>query len=83
MVSVERMDDLVAHIAAKKARLDRIRLVSRAALLRRTPMTSNATGGSILTLHETAEFIEHGITVGGKPLRDHLAPAAGRDSGGT
>ncbi len=26
----------------------------------------------MLTLRETAELIEHGITVGGKPLRDHL-----------
>src|SRR5258707_4381849 len=25
-----------------------------------------------VTLRETAELIEHGITVGGKPLRDHL-----------
>ena len=34
--------------------------------------TSNAIEGNKLTLRETAELIEHGITVGGKPLRDHL-----------
>lgn len=34
--------------------------------------TSNAVEGSTLTLRETAEVIEHGIAVGGKPLRDHL-----------
>lgn len=34
--------------------------------------TSNAIEGNTLTLRETAELIEHGITVGGKPLRDHL-----------
>ena len=34
--------------------------------------TSNAIEGNTLTLRETAEVIEHGITVGGKPLRDHL-----------
>ena len=34
--------------------------------------TSNAIEGNTLTLRETAELIERGITVGGKPLRDHL-----------
>ncbi len=34
--------------------------------------TSNAIEGNTLTLRETAELIEHGITVGGKSLRDHL-----------
>ncbi len=34
--------------------------------------TSNAIEGNTLTLRETAEVIAHGITVGGKPLRDHL-----------
>jgi Fic family protein len=34
--------------------------------------TSNAIEGNTLTLRETAELIEHGIAVGGKPLRDHL-----------
>jgi cell filamentation protein, protein adenylyltransferase len=33
---------------------------------------SNAIEGNTLTLRETAEVIEHGITVGGKSLRDHL-----------
>src|SRR5580700_523991 len=34
--------------------------------------TSNAIEGNTLTLRETAEVIEHGVTVGGKSLRDHL-----------
>lgn len=34
--------------------------------------TSNAIEGNTLTLRETAELIEHGLAVGGKPLRDHL-----------
>ena len=34
--------------------------------------TSNAIEGNTLTLRETAEVIEHGITIGGKSLRDHL-----------
>lgn len=34
--------------------------------------TSNAIEGNTLTLGETAELIEHGVTVGGKALKDHL-----------
>lgn len=34
--------------------------------------TSTAIEGNTLTARETQEVIEHGITVGGKPLRDHL-----------
>lgn len=37
--------------------------------------TSNAIEGNTLSLRETAEIIEHGITVGGKTLRDHLEAA--------
>jgi Fic family protein len=73
------MDELLASIAAKKERLDALRPVSREALLALQKAydvdltyTSNAIEGNTLTLRETAELIEHGITVGGKPLRDHL-----------
>jgi Fic family protein len=73
------MDEILASIAARKERLDAIRPVSRAALLALQKSydvdltyTSNAIEGNTLTLRETAELIEHGITVGGKPLRDHL-----------
>src|SRR5579864_7483073 len=73
------MDELLASIAAKKERLDSMRPVSREALLAlqkfydvELTYTSNAIEGNTLTLRETAELIEHGITVGGKPLRDHL-----------
>ncbi len=77
------MDELLApvaaKIAAKKARLDAMRPVSRAPLLALQKhydvdltYTSNAIEGNTLTLRETAEVIEHGIAVGGKPLRDHL-----------
>ena len=73
------MDTLLAQIAAQKAGLDRLRPVSAAALrhLQRyydveLTYTSNAIEGNTLTLRETAEVIEHGITVGGKRLKDHL-----------
>lgn len=57
------MDDLLTAIAAKKERLDALRPVSRAAL----PALQKAYDVDL-----TAELIEHGITVGGKPLRDHF-----------
>lgn len=73
------MDELLTAIAAKKERLDALRPVSHAALVALQKSydvdltyTSNAIEGNTLTLRETAELIEHGITVGGKPLRDHL-----------
>src|ERR1700709_2754401 len=73
------MEQLIADIAARKAELDRLRPMSEAALrgLQKyydvdLTYTSNAIEGNTLTLRETAEVIEHGLTVGGKPLRDHL-----------
>jgi Fic family protein len=62
-----------------KAELDRLRPLPTAALAQlqkhydvELTYTSNAIEGNTLTLRETAEVIEHGITVGGKSLRDHL-----------
>ena len=73
------MDKLIEQIAIKKAELDRIRPLPAAALRHlqkpydiELTYTSNAIEGNTLTLRETAEVIEHGITVGGKPLKDHL-----------
>jgi Fic family protein len=70
---------LIHDIERKKAQLDRLRPLSGAALAQlqkhydvELTYTSNAIEGNTLTLRETAELIEHGITVGGKPLRDHL-----------
>lgn len=62
-----------------KTELDALRpLATRAIAALRTyydielTHTSTAIEGNTLTARETAELIEHGITVGGKPLRDHL-----------
>ena len=73
------MKALLSAIAAKKQQLDEMRPASGAALAGLQKFydvdltyTSNAIEGNTLTLRETAELIEHGITVGGKPLRDHL-----------
>jgi Fic family protein len=73
------MHDLLEQIARKKAQLDALRPISRDALAGlqkfydvELTYTSNAIEGNTLTFRETAEVIEHGITVGGKSLRDHL-----------
>ena len=73
------MDALLHNIATKKAELDRLRPLSRGAMAQiqkhydvELTYTSNAIEGNTLTLRETAEVIEHGITVGGKSLKHHL-----------
>jgi Fic family protein len=73
------MDNLLASIRTKKAALDELRPMSEAALHQlqkyydvELTYTSNAIEGNTLTYRETAEVIEHGITVGGKQLKDHL-----------
>ena len=73
------MDDLFSRVAAKKKALDQLRPMSRASLDElqnyydiELTYTSNAIEGNTLTLRETAEVIEHGITVGGKKLKEHL-----------
>lgn len=73
------MENLLAAIATKKAELDQLRV--------RTPggtanfdhsqdleltYTSNAIEGNTLSAVETTMVIEQGITIGGKPLKDHL-----------
>jgi len=70
---------LIDSVEQKKAQFDRARPLSVAALAQlqkhydiELTYTSNAIEGNTLTLRETAEVIEHGITVGGKSLRDHL-----------
>ena len=73
------LPDLIRDIEQKKAKLDRLRPLSPGALAQlqkyydiELTYTSNAIEGNTLTHRETAEVIEHGVTVGGKSLRDHL-----------
>jgi len=79
---------LPLHLAARlrelRARLDAARPLPQAALTNlhaqyRLEATyhTNAIEGSTLTLRETQLVLERGLTVGGKPLRDHLAAANG------
>lgn len=70
---------LLSSIAQKKAELDRLRPLAPHALANlehaydlELTYTSNAIEGNTLTQIETSLVIEHGITVGGKKLKDHL-----------
>jgi Fic family protein len=73
------MDKLVAQIATKKVELDRLRERKPGALVNlehshdlELTYTSNAIEGNTLSAAETTLIVEQGITIAGKPLRDHL-----------
>ena len=73
------MKKLLHDIAAKKAELDRLHPLAPRGLTNlehshdlELTYTSNAIEGNTLTAAETTLVIEQGITVAGKPLRDHL-----------
>lgn len=72
-------DDIRSAIAAKKQRLDALRPLPAEALANlnhyydiELTYTSNAIEGNTLSAVETTLVIEKGITIGGKPLKDHL-----------
>ena len=72
-------DALIQRIAAKKAEHDRLRPRHPRALDNlnhsydiELTYSSNAIEGNTLTAVETMLVVEQGITVGGKPLKDHL-----------
>ena len=70
---------LLWRIEEKKKRLDSLRPLSKDALkalladirLRHT-YHSDAIEGNTLTLQETKLVLEEGVTIGGKPLKDHI-----------
>lgn len=70
---------LLQKIDEKKQRLDRLRPLPKDAVqhlledirLRHT-YNSDAIEGNTLTLQETKLVLEEGITIGGKPLKDHI-----------
>ena len=73
------MDEPLATIAVKKERLDQLRPLAPEALARlqhyydiELTYTSNAIEGNSLGPVETTLVIEQGVTIGGKPLKDHL-----------
>jgi len=70
---------LLDAIADKRNRLDRLRPLSPEALSNlehyydvEITYTSNAIEGNTLSPVETTLVIEQGVTIGGKPLKDHL-----------
>lgn len=72
-------DRLLASIAGKKAQLEAIRPLSAEALTKlehyydiELTYTSNAIEGNTLSPVETTLVIEKGVTIAGKPLKDHL-----------
>ncbi len=73
------MNKLLSSIAAKRERLNQLRPLSGEALARleqyhdiELTYTSNAIEGNTLSAVETTLVIENGITISGKPLKDHL-----------
>ena len=73
------MDELLNSIVGKKARLDALRPLSPEALANlehyydiELTWSSNAIEGNTLSPVETTLVIEKGVTIGGKPLKDHL-----------
>ena len=80
-------DSLIHQILDKKRQLDARRPLSAATIKRlddwydaELTYTSNAIEGNTLTRSETAIVLEKGITVRGKPLRDHLEVIDHRDA---
>jgi Fic family protein len=72
-------DALIQEITAKKAELDRLPTRAPGGLTNfehtqdlELTYTSNAIEGNALTAVETMLVVEKGITIGGKPLKDHL-----------
>lgn len=75
------------RIAAKMAQLGALRPLSPRTLAEldrwydvELTYTSNALEGNTLTRNETAIILEKGITVSGKPLKDHLEATGHRDA---
>lgn len=78
-----------AELRAKKATLDALRPVAAQSLSAleawydvELTYSSNAIEGSTLTRVETAVLLEKGLTVAGKPLKDHLDALGHRDAMG-
>ena len=71
------LTELVRSVEEKKAQLDRLRPRGGLANLEHShdlelTYTSNAIEGNTLTAAETMLVVEQGITVAGKPFKDHL-----------
>jgi len=72
-------DSLLNKIETKKKKLDSLRPLPKDAVKRiiedirlRHTYHSDAIEGNTLTLQETKLVLEEGVTIGGKPLKDHI-----------
>ncbi len=72
-------DSLFKRIKEKKKKLDNLRPLPKDAVIRiledirlRHTYHSDAIEGNTLTLQETKLVLEEGVTIGGKPLKDHI-----------
>jgi len=72
-------DSLFHKIKEKKSRLDKLRPLPKDAVKKllqdirlRHTYHSDAIEGNTLTLQETKLVLEEGVTIGGKPLKDHI-----------
>jgi len=72
-------ESLLKKIEEKKHRLDNLRPLPKEAVKKlledirlRHTYHSDAIEGNTLTLQETKLVLEYGITIGGKPLKDHI-----------
>jgi hypothetical protein len=81
------MRALWQRIGSKKALLDVLRPLAAKGLAAlnawygvELTYTSNAIEGNTLTRSETAIVLEKGITIGGKPLKDHLEVLGHKDA---
>ncbi len=81
------MTTIDERVASRKAELDVVRPLPGSGLAALSSWydveltyTSNAIKGNTLTRGETALVIEKGITIGGKPLRDHLEAVGNKDA---
>lgn len=77
--TIAEIDSLKEQLAAKRPLTDGERERLRDAFLVDYTYSSNAIEGNTLTLSETAMVLS-GMTIGEKPLRDHLEAAGHRDA---
>jgi len=80
-------DSLLNKIEKKKQKLDSLRPLPKDAVKRiiedirlRHTYHSDAIEGNTLTLQETKLVLEEGITIGGKPLKDHIEARNGAEA---
>ena len=76
---IAEIDDLKAQLSAKRPLTDGEREQLRNAFLVDYTYSSNAIEGNTLTLSETAMVLS-GMTIGEKPLKDHLEATGHRDA---